>query len=142
MTLAVLYPTFVLCVSWLPKPLYQWVYRFLGLATPEGLQEDQRSAAGYALGFRLAGALLRNEFAPDLLEKVRARTLVVASAKADDVEGTRNMSAKLRMGNRENRVAKIKDVKHIWSLQYGSLFARCLEAWIVNGKILGELEVL
>lgn len=140
--MAIFFPTVTIAIAWLPPSLFRWLYNYLGLAVPEGLQGDQRAATGYRLGGTLAWSVLHNEFSVRLLEKVRARTLVVAAELDDDVEGTRAMALRLRQGNIGSRAVKLAGKRHIWSLQDGELFARSVEAWLMKGEVLGEFQLL
>jgi pimeloyl-ACP methyl ester carboxylesterase len=139
---AVALPTLVLSVVWLPRWLYEWVYGRLGLVVPKGLQEDQRAAAGYGLGFALARALFSGEFGAEMLGRVRARSLLGAAGKDDDVEGTRWMGGELKKGNGASTAVKVPGMRHVWCLQDGELFARGVEAWVGEGKVLEEFEIL
>lgn len=139
---AIAYPMVFLSVAWLPPAVFRWLYEYLGLAVPEGLQEDQRAAAGYGLGFTLARGVLNGEYPPELLESIKARTLLVAAVLDDDVEGTRSMGLELRKGNGESRAVKVKGKRHVWNSLDGELFAKTVEAWLMEGHILEEFEVL
>jgi hypothetical protein len=86
--------------------------------------------------------LLRGDFEPGLLGTVKAKTIMVAAAKDDDIEGARSMGAEIMKANEESRAAKIKGMKHIWSLQDGELFAKSVKAWLEDGKAADEFEVL
>lgn len=140
--MAIGFPTLVLSVCWLPRGVFEWLYGYLGLVVPEGLQEDQRAAAGYGIGFTLARAFLSGEFGAELLGKVGAKTLLVAAERDDDVEGTRWMGGELRKGNSGSRAVKVQGMRHVWCLQDGELFARGVEAWLGEGRVLEEFEVL
>lgn len=98
--------------------------------------------AGYKLGFRLARGSLENKFPSDMLEEVSARTLLVAATVDDDVEGTKGTSVALRKGKSTSRAAKIAGMRHLWNLQDPALIARALEAWLTEGEVLKEFEVL
>ena len=139
---AVAFPSLVLGVVWLPRWAYEWLYSYLGLTVPEGLQEDQRAAAGYGIGFGLARAVLGGELGAELLGKVRARTLSVAAEKDDDLEGTRWMGGELMKGNGGSRAVKVAGMRHVWCLQDGELFASGVDAWVGEGRVIDEFEAL
>jgi pimeloyl-ACP methyl ester carboxylesterase len=139
---AIAYPTTFLSVAWQTPVAFKWLYEYLGLTVPDGLQEDQRAAAGYGMGFTLAKGILNGDFPPEWLERVKARTLLVAAGLDDDVEGTRRMGLELRKRNGESRAAKVEGKRHIWNLQDGELFARGVEAWLMDGRVLEEFDIL
>jgi len=135
-------PTLFLGLVWLPRVVYEALYRCLGMAVPEGLQADQRAGGGYGVGFALARASLSGRIGEELLGKVRARTLLVAAARDDDVPGTKWMGGKLRTGNGASRAAKVEGMRHVWCLQDWELFARGADAWLKEGRVLEEFEIL
>jgi pimeloyl-ACP methyl ester carboxylesterase len=140
--MGVAYPTIVLSIAWLPPSWFNWLYAHFGLSVPEGLQADQRAAAGYGIGGALARALLSGEVSMDLLEGVSARTLLVAAELDDDVEGSREMAQRLKKGNGLSRAVKLPGKRHVWSLQDGELFAKAAEGWLLNEEVIGQFEVL
>jgi pimeloyl-ACP methyl ester carboxylesterase len=139
---AIAFPTLLLGIVWLPRPVYAWLHGHMGLKVPEGLQDDQRAAAGYGIGFALGRALLSGPSGGELLERVAARTLLLAAGLDDDVEGTRWMGEELRRANAATRAVKVGGMRHFWNLQDEELFARGVEAWVGEGKVLEEFEVL
>jgi pimeloyl-ACP methyl ester carboxylesterase len=139
---AIAFPSLVLGVVWLPRGVYETLYSYLGLQVPEGLQDDQRAAAGYGVGIALARALLGGELGAELLGRVSAPVLLVAAGRDDDVPGTRWMGGELRVGNAGSRAAKVEGMRHVWCLQDGELFAKGVGAWLAEGRVVEEFEVL
>lgn len=138
----VAYPTIVLSIAWLPPGLFNWLYTYLGLSVPEGWQADQRAAAGYGIGGALARAVLNGEVSMDLLERVVARTLLVAAELDDDVEGSREMAQRLKKGNGQSKAVKLPGKRHVWNLQDGELFAKAAEKWLLNEDVVGQFDAL
>jgi pimeloyl-ACP methyl ester carboxylesterase len=93
---AIEFPTLLLGLVWLPRVVYEALYRYLEMMVPEGLQADQRAAAGYGVGFAMVRTSLSGRTGEELLGKVRAWTLLVAARRDDDVPGTGWMGGELR----------------------------------------------
>jgi hypothetical protein len=70
------------------------------------------------------------------------RTLAVAAAKHDSVEGTRKLGAVLRRGNAESQAVAIQGALHGWGLITPVLFAESVKAWIEERELPRELQIL
>lgn len=78
----------------------------------------------------------------DLAEIRGVRVAIVAGAKRDDVEGTRDAGEVLRKGNEECRAFVVRKAVHLWDLQFPKLFADGVRAWVESGEMPSEFEVL
>lgn len=78
----------------------------------------------------------------DLAEIKGVRVAVIAGAKRDDVEGTREAGTALRKGDERCRAFVIRKAVHLWDLQFPELFADGLRAWVEGAEMPAEFEVL
>ncbi|KAI1385417.1 alpha/beta-hydrolase [Hypoxylon trugodes] len=74
------------------------------------------------------------------------RVVLVAGGKQDNVEGAREMGHLLKSlgltDGKESRAFLVKDAIHAWNLQYPSLFARGVRAWIERTPLPQAYEPL
>ncbi|RDI80771.1 hypothetical protein Vi05172_g9234 [Venturia inaequalis] len=70
------------------------------------------------------------------------RVAIIAGAKRDDVEGTREAGKALRRGEEACRAFVVREAVHLWDLQFPELFADGVMAWVEGREMPGEFEEL
>lgn len=79
----------------------------------------------------------------DLAEIRGVRVAIIAGAKRDDVDMTREAGKVLRRdGNEECKAFVVREAVHLWDLQFPELFANGVRAWVEGGEMPEEFEVL
>ncbi|KAJ3544757.1 hypothetical protein NM208_g2891 [Fusarium decemcellulare] len=132
-------------ILFLPDWLYWQYASWIGFRRHEALLVEMRR--------NCSQDMLRNEFASIVLYrledviKIRARMLVVAGGKQDDVGATAMVGEALRnrgidgcQSKRFSRAVAVKEALHAWNLQYPELFAYGIRAWIEGTDLPQEFE--
>jgi len=140
--LGAILPAIIIVLAWLPASWHHAFYTSMGVRAPPGLQETQRSAAGFGIGWTLAQSLFNGEIGPGLIEKVRAKVLVCCAALDDDAKGTVELGERLKKGNEESRAVLASGMRHVWCCQDEDLFARAVVGWVERSEVVEGLELL
>lgn len=113
----------------------------IGVEPLPGLREEMRrnhSMEMLAAGYRAVAALTRERIA----EIRGVRVAIVAGAKRDDVEETREAGKVLVNSNPKCKALVVRDAVHLWDLQLPELFAQGVRAWVEESEMPKEFEVL
>lgn len=140
--LGAIFPTIIIIIAWLPPSWHKSFYAWQSMKSPDGLQEAQRAAAGWTLGWSLAQGLLNGEFTPQLIERVTARTVVCAAELDDGLPGAKGMGELLQKGNAASLAVQAKNMRHVWCLQDEDFFVRAVVGWIESAEVVEGLEIL
>ncbi|QDS75046.1 hypothetical protein FKW77_006273 [Venturia effusa] len=113
----------------------------MGVAPFPELREVMRANSSYDL--LVAGYSACNSVSLEDLEGIGGvRVAIVAGARRDDVEGTREAGRVLRRVNEESRAFVVREAVHLWDLQFPELFAEGVRAWVEGREMPKEFEVL
>ncbi|KAH7136755.1 Alpha/Beta hydrolase protein [Dactylonectria estremocensis] len=111
-----------------------------GLTVPEELKLDMKGNKSSEVTIEVFSSFV--DIKLDGMEKVVARTLVVAGGRMDDVAATKSQGAALRIGCPESKAAVVKDAYHPWNLQLPELFAQGILCWVEQRELPKEFEEL
>lgn len=145
------YPSVLFIVSWLilalPDALYWRYASYMGFRRHETLLGEMRGNCSLWM--------LREEFASIVrftledVGKIRARTLMVAGGRQDDVGATALAGQVLKareMGGRKvddgSHAVVVRDALHAWDLQFSELFGRGVLAWVEQKPLPKEFVAL
>jgi hypothetical protein len=113
----------------------------IGIEPLPGLREVFRENQSMAL--LTAGYTAVHAVNLDDLAKIEGvRVAIVAGAKRDSVEETREAGKVLRSKNPECKAFVVRDAVHLWDLQLPELFAQGVKAWVERSEMPKEFEVL
>lgn len=131
---------FIKPVLWAPRPIQKWVVRLWGMEIPDGLIEDVRRNLQFHTSKTASTQIGKIDFRP--FASLRTRTLAVAGASHDSVDGIRSLGRIVRRGNPESKAIAIPGGIHTWDMQWPELFADCVKAWIMAKALPKKIEVL
>ncbi|KAI0096368.1 Alpha/Beta hydrolase protein [Nemania sp. FL0031] len=130
----VLYPLLAATTTWVPDPVYRWVTRqMMGLLPHEDLHAETQANFSFdlmRLGYSQLAGFTLDESVP-ALARTGIRTLVLAGEAVDDVSTARSMGRLLRgNGSPNSRAVLVEGAQHLWDLQFPSMFAESVRAWV------------
>ncbi|KAH7126115.1 Alpha/Beta hydrolase protein [Dactylonectria macrodidyma] len=111
-----------------------------GLTVPEELKLDLTENKSSEITVEVFSSFA--DITLDEMEKVAARTLVVAGGRMDDVAATKLQGDALRIGCPESKAVVVKDAFHPWNLQLPELFAQGILCWVEQRELPKEFEEL
>ena len=116
-------------------------WSFIGVKPLPGLREEmQRNHSMEMLGsgYDAVAAMTQERIA----EIKGVRIAIVAGAKRDNVEDTREAGKTLAKANLECKAFVVRDAVHLWDLQLPELFAQGVRAWVEGNEMPREFELL
>lgn len=113
----------------------------IGVAPFPELREVMRGNSSYEL--LVAGYSACNSVTLEDLAEIRGvRVAIVAGAKRDDVEMTREAGKVLGRENEGCKAFVVRGAVHLWDLQFPELFANGVKAWVEGSELPEGFEVL
>jgi pimeloyl-ACP methyl ester carboxylesterase len=140
------YPSIVWYMSYsmnvMPDGVYWWWTRRLGLLPHEELHAQTLRNKRWEVMRDVFSSIV--ELGWDDVRGINGvRTLAVAGAKQDSVEGVKKMGTTWKeSGQSMNRAVVVKDAVHAWDLQLPELFAQAITAWVEQRPLPEELKEL